>query len=137
MFQFISRKLMRWCVGPLLPALWVVNLLLVSHPVFRVLFILQNVFYLIAAIGSLLRRGGVQSRILFIPFYFVMVNAASLAAIVAYLRGDRLASWEKAETTRDPHESPERPARIQIVDGKKGCWYQGKRKGVENIERFT
>jgi biofilm PGA synthesis N-glycosyltransferase PgaC len=136
-FQFISRKLIRWCVGPLLPVLYVVNLLLIAHPIYLTLFVLQNVFYLLAAIGAVLRRGGVQSRILFIPFYFVMVNAASLAAIVAYVRGYRLASWEKAETTRDSQEDPEHTPRFRVVEGKKELWGPGKRKGIENIERFT
>ena len=136
-FQFISRKLIRWCVGPLLPVLYVVNLLLIGHPIYLTLFILQNIFYFFAAIGAVLRRGGVQSRVLFIPFYFVMVNAASLAAIVAYLRGDRLASWEKAETTRDSHEDSEHTPRFRVVEGKKELWGPGKRKGIENIERFT
>ncbi len=135
-FQFVSRKLIRWFVGPLLPALYIANLLLISHPVYLALFVLQNVFYLLAAIGALLRRGGVQSRVLFIPFYFVMVNAASLAAIVNYICGGRLTSWEKAETTRDSHHAEHVP-QLRVIEGNKELSCVGKRKEIENLERIT
>jgi cellulose synthase/poly-beta-1,6-N-acetylglucosamine synthase-like glycosyltransferase len=136
-FQFISRKLIRWCVGPLMPALYAANLLLLADPIFRALFVLQSAFYILALVGALLRRGGVQSKILFIPFYFVMVNAASVAAIVTYLGGDRLSSWEKAETTRDAHEDGGFAPKLRVIEGKKDLAYADKHKGVEKLERIT
>jgi biofilm PGA synthesis N-glycosyltransferase PgaC len=136
-FQFISRKLIRWCVGPLLPALYAANALLLADPVYRAMFVLQNIFYILAAVGALLRRGGVQSKILFVPFYFVMVNAASFAAIVTYLGGDRLSSWEKAETTRDTDERTGFTPKLRVIEGKKELSYAGKHKGVEKLERIT
>jgi cellulose synthase/poly-beta-1,6-N-acetylglucosamine synthase-like glycosyltransferase len=136
-FQFISRKLLRWCVGLLMPVLYAANLLLLADPVFRALFVLQNAFYVLAIVGALLRRGGFQSRVLFIPFYFVMVNAASVAAIVTYLGGDRLSSWEKAETTRDAHEHAGFAPKLRVIEGKKDLSYADKHKGVEKLERIT
>lgn len=136
-FQFISRKLIRWSVGPLMPVLYAANALLLADPIFRALFVLQNVFYVLAIAGALLRRGGVQSKILFIPFYFVMVNAASFAAIVTYLGGNRLASWEKAETTRDTDEHAGFAPRLRVIEGKKRVSYAGKPKSVEKLERIT
>lgn len=136
-FQFISRKLIRWCVGPLLPALYAANMLLLSDPFFRALFVLQSVFYILAIVGALLRRGGVQSKILFIPFYFVMVNAASFAAIVTYIGGDRLSSWEKAETTRDTDERTGFAPKLRVIEGNKELSYAGKHKSVEKLERIT
>jgi hypothetical protein len=79
----------------------------------------------------------VQSKILFIPFYFVMVNAASLAAIVTYLGGDRLSSWEKAETTRDTDERTGFVPKLRVIEGKKELSYAGKHKSVEKLERIT
>jgi len=136
-FQFISRKLIRWWVGPLLPVLYAANLLLIDQPVYRALFVLQNAFYVLAAVGALLRRGGVQSRVLFVPFYFVMVNAASLAAIVTFLCGDRLISWEKAETTREPGEEAFRTPRFRVIEGKKQPAVQPDKRSVENLEHIT
>ncbi len=136
-FQFISRKLIRWCVGPLMPVLYAANIPLLASPAFRALFVLQNAFYILAAAGALLRRGGVQSRILFIPFYFVMVNAASFAAIATYIGGNRLSLWEKAETTRDTGENAGFAPRLRVIEGKKELPYEGKHKGVEKLERIT
>ncbi len=136
-FQFISRKLLRWCVGPLMPVLYAANIPLLANPAFRALFVLQNVFYILAIAGALLRRGGVQSRILFIPFYFVMVNAASFAAIVTYIGGNRLSSWEKAETTRDTGEHAGFAPRLRVIEGKKDLSYTGKHKSAEKLERIT
>ncbi len=134
-FQFVSRKLLRWLVGPMLPVLFAANLLLVGTPFFLALFLLQSLFYVLAAAGGLLRRGGVQSKMLFVPFYFVMVNAASLAAIVTYLSGNRLSLWEKAETTRNA-EQPAPEPELRVIDGKKPP-YPEKTKGIENLERIT
>jgi poly-beta-1,6-N-acetyl-D-glucosamine synthase len=136
-FQFLSRKLIRWWIGPLLPVLYAASLVLLSHPACFALFVLQSLFYVLAIVGAILRRGGVQSRILFIPFYFVMVNAASFAAIMKYLCGGRLTSWEKAETTRDAHEQAVTAPRLRVIEGKKDLSYQGKHKGVEKLERIT
>jgi cellulose synthase/poly-beta-1,6-N-acetylglucosamine synthase-like glycosyltransferase len=136
-FQFISRKLIRWWVGPLLPVLYAANLLLLDHPFYRALFVLQNAFYVLAAVGALLRRGGVQSRVLFVPFYFVMVNAASFAAIVTYLCGDRMISWEKAETTREPGEGAFRTPRLRVIEGTKQPAGAPGAQGVENLEHIT
>lgn len=132
-FQFVSRKLLRWWVGALLPVLYIANILLLADPLFRVVFILQNLFYASAVAGAALRRGHVKSRILLIPFYFVMVNGAALAAIVTWLAGGRLASWEKAETTRHVEERPAAPASaLRVIEGQKKI--SGR---IEDFERIT
>lgn len=135
-FQFISRKLLRWWIGPLLPLLYITNVLLINDPVFRTLFILQNIFYVIAAIGALLRRGKIQSKFFFVPFYFVLVNAASLAAITTYLCGKRLSAWEKAETTRDVQEHACLRPHLTVIEGKKEYLYSEKRESIENLEKI-
>lgn len=136
-FQFVSRKLLRWLVGPMLPVLYAANLFLLKDPFFFTLFVLQSLFYIAAIVGGLLRRGGVQSRVLFVPFYFVMVNAAALAAIITYLGGNRLSSWEKAETTRDTGEQAAAEPKLRVIKGKKDLSYAEKAKGIKNLERIT
>ena len=135
-FQFISRKLLRWWIGPLLPLIYFTNLLLIDNPIFMTLFVLQNIFYISAAVGALLRRGRIQSKYLFVPFYFVLVNAASLAAITTYLSGRRLSSWEKAETTRDVQEHAFLRPHLTVIDGKKDYSYLEKRESMENLEKI-
>lgn len=136
-FQFVSRKLLRWCIGPMLPVLYVSNALLLGNRLFYILFILQNLFYVFAIAGAILRRGKVKLRIFLIPFYFVMVNAAALAAIATYICGRRLAAWEKAETTRDVQEHQLGVPRLRVIEGKKNLSYPEKQQGIENLEKIT
>ena len=135
-FQFFSRKMLRWWVGPMLPLLYVLNLALISDPVFFTIFLLQNLFYIFAAVGALLRRGSVQSRIFLVPFYFTIVNMAALAAIVTYFFGRRVSSWEKAETTRQVEHETLRHPRLRVISGRKAT-YSKPEKELENLERIT
>jgi biofilm PGA synthesis N-glycosyltransferase PgaC len=135
-FQFISRKLLRWWIGPMLPILYVSNLALIDEPFFFVCFLLQNLFYVFALVGALLRRGVVRSRIFLVPFYFVVVNAASLVAIVTYFAGRRFSSWEKAETTRDVENETLREPQLLVIPGNKAS-YEKANKELENLERIT
>ncbi len=136
-FQFVSRKLLRWYIGPVLPVLYVSNVLLLGDRLFYTLFVLQNLFYVFAIVGAILRRGKVRLRIFLIPFYFVMVNAAALAAIATYICGRRLTAWEKAETTRDVQEHQLVVPRLRIIEGKKNLSYPEKQEGIENLEKIT
>jgi len=136
-FQFVSRKLLRWLVGPMLPVLYAANLFLLNDPFFFTLFVLQSLFYVVAIVGGILRRGGVQSKALVLPFYFVMVNAAALAAIIKYLGGNRFSLWEKAETTRDAGDETAPGPKLRVIEGKKDHSYGEKTKGIENLERIT
>ncbi len=120
----------------MLPLLYVSNLALISDPVFLTLFLLQNLFYIFAAVGALLRRGSVKSRVFLVPFYFTIVNMAALAAIVTYFFGRRVSSWEKAETTREVEHETLRQPRLRVITGKKAT-YGKPEKEFENMERIT
>ena len=131
-FQFVSRKLLRWGVGATLPVVYAASIFLLDEPFFAVLFVLQNIFYLFAAIGALLRRGRVRTKIFFVPFYFVMVNAAAISAIFTYLTGGRLSSWEKAETTRHVEDHSFIEPALRVIEGRKKVT-----DPVEKYERIT
>jgi len=131
-FQFISRKLMRWCVGIALPVVYTASIFLLDEPFFMGFFILQNIFYIFAAIGAILRRGHVKTKIFFVPFYFIMVNAAATAAIFTFLSGGRLSSWEKAETTRNVEEDSFVEPVLKVIEGRKKL-----SDPIEKYERIT
>jgi hypothetical protein len=62
---------------------------------FRVLAFGQAAFYGAALIGWMLRRarlGG--SKVLYIPLYYCMANAASALALLDVARGKRIAMWK-------------------------------------------
>jgi biofilm PGA synthesis N-glycosyltransferase PgaC len=135
-FQFISRKLLRWWIGPMLPLLYLSNIALLGETPFFVIFLMQTLFYLLAAVGAMLRRGVVRSRLFLVPFYFVIVNIAAFAAIVTYFAGHRLSSWEKAETTRDVENGNLHQPHLRLIPGKRVSYGKAD-KELENLERIT
>ena len=94
--QLFSHKILRYLVVfPLLilflvsPFLWKVS------PLYQLATVMQVIFYSCAMLGLLLdkTRFG-QKKIFNIPFYFCMVNAASLVAIIKVLSGYQIKHWE-------------------------------------------
>jgi cellulose synthase/poly-beta-1,6-N-acetylglucosamine synthase-like glycosyltransferase len=136
-FQFISRKLLRWWIGPMLPLIFVANLLLANEPLFFGIFMLQTLFYILALMGFITGVEGKQSKIFYIPFYFVMVNAAALFAIVTYISGKRFSVWDKAETTRNINEPLVQRHNFEIVDNKDVFPPSSDKKWDKRFEKIT
>ncbi|KPK41325.1 MAG: hypothetical protein AMJ78_05790 [Omnitrophica WOR_2 bacterium SM23_29] len=99
-FQFIFHKFIRWLVLLFLIIIFVSNLFLLGHWFYQVTLFGQISFYLFALIGYLLQEKGTKIKIFNIPFYFCMVNLASLIGFLKFLSGGIKGTWEKAETTR-------------------------------------
>ena len=68
----------------------------------RALAAAQTAGYAVGAAGLRLRAPGVVGRVLALASYFVMVNAASAAAVVNLLRGRRITRWEPARVDAAP-----------------------------------
>jgi cellulose synthase/poly-beta-1,6-N-acetylglucosamine synthase-like glycosyltransferase len=101
LWQFISHKLIRWCVGAVLLVTLMSTIALArDHMFFAVFLALQLVCYLAAFGGWLMRRRESMPRALQVPFYFTMVNCAALMAMGRFVTGGRQVVWEKAESTR-------------------------------------
>ncbi len=126
-WQFVSHKLLRWSAGAILVALLASSAALArTSPWFAVFLALQLACYAAAFAGWLLRRRAVP-RVLYVPFYFTMVNAAALVALGRFVAGGRQATWEKAASTRVtpvdtggvghlPVEMAERGARRRLIE---------------------
>ncbi len=96
--QLLTRKvLLRTMVVPL-AVLTVLTPFLWSHGLFFRLVVVGEIeFYVLAAIGMLLRgRPVAKNRILALPGYFCLVNAASAKAVWDIVRGRRHERWEPA-----------------------------------------
>jgi cellulose synthase/poly-beta-1,6-N-acetylglucosamine synthase-like glycosyltransferase len=93
-FQMISHKLCRWLVPLELMLLFVLNFLLFDQGIFfKIFFVCQVLFYLLASTAFLVRR--LQDIMLFkIPFFFVVVNLSILVAWRDFLMGRRFVIWE-------------------------------------------
>jgi cellulose synthase/poly-beta-1,6-N-acetylglucosamine synthase-like glycosyltransferase len=111
-WQFVSHKLLRWCVGAMLLVLLASSVALAGRsPEYAAVLVLQLACYAAALAGWVARRHRRVPRVLYVPFYFAMVNWAALVAMSRYVSGHRQATWEKAASTRQA------PARAGFESG--------------------
>jgi cellulose synthase/poly-beta-1,6-N-acetylglucosamine synthase-like glycosyltransferase len=100
-FQYISRRLLRWVVCPLmLVALLVSNISLAvggTENYFYSFFLFgQLFFYLMAISGWVLVAVGRRAGLFTIPFYFVFMNYCLVKGFVRFLKGKHTVLWEKS-----------------------------------------
>lgn len=93
--ELLSHKVLRYAVPVFLACLLLASAALAPFSLFfAAVFALQACFYLAAAAGWLLERAGARVRLLALPHYFVLANAAVVLAFYKFLRGERYARWE-------------------------------------------
>lgn len=100
-FQYISHRVLRWTITPLLLILsFVLNLLIVvqsAEPLYVLLLVGQIGFYTLAIVGFILEKRQIRIKALFIPYYFCIMNYAVLAGLKRYFSNQQSAAWEKAK----------------------------------------
>lgn len=93
--ELLSHKVMRYLVPVFLALVLVSSAVLAPRSwFFTALLGGQALFYAAAALGWLVERFGVRSRVLALPHYFVLANLASAIAFYKFVRGERYARWE-------------------------------------------
>ncbi|RMD72833.1 MAG: glycosyltransferase family 2 protein [Bacteroidetes bacterium] len=97
-FQYVSHRLLRWTLAPLaLPVVFVSNAALVGlHPIYTLLFVGQSAFYALALAGKLLAHRPLRFKLLFVPYYFCVMNYAVYRGFFRLLSGKQSVLWEKA-----------------------------------------
>ncbi|MFD1257350.1 glycosyltransferase family 2 protein [Mucilaginibacter terrae] len=100
-FQYVSHRVLRWTVTPFLMILaLLLNIVIVvtgGSMLYHILLIGQLAFYIASLAGWLLERREIKVKILFIPYYFCMMNYAVIRGIFRYLAGGQSAAWEKSK----------------------------------------
>jgi cellulose synthase/poly-beta-1,6-N-acetylglucosamine synthase-like glycosyltransferase len=91
-FQLLVHKVLRYVLFIPLAAALVCSALLAGHPLYAAFFVLQSAAYALAAIGWL-SGGRIRWRVVFVPFYFSLINLAAGAALIGFLRGERQVMW--------------------------------------------
>jgi cellulose synthase/poly-beta-1,6-N-acetylglucosamine synthase-like glycosyltransferase len=91
LFFFLSHKAGRLLVPAALIAAAVSNLRLLGVPAYRVLMVLQIAFYLLVVLGGIWQ---LRPKILRLPYYFCMINAATLVGIYRVVRGRQDLVWK-------------------------------------------
>ena len=99
-FQYVSHRVLRWTLCPLLlPVIFFLNIWICINTgsiLFILFLILQILFYSFAAIGWVLANKNVKSRMLYIPYYFVFMNASVYLGFIRYMKKNQSVLWEKA-----------------------------------------
>lgn len=92
-WMLVSHKLLRWLVPVFLLAVLALNTLLLGEASYQVVFVAQLIFYSAAFAGLLLHRRRQLGIFLYLPFYFCLVNLASLRGICDAFRGATYTTW--------------------------------------------
>lgn len=103
-FQYISHRVLRWTLTPLLLLLIIpINFMLAlneglwSFGIFSLLFWGQILFYAAALLGWFLENRHIRLKILFIPYYFFIMNLSVFLGFGRYLKGNQSVNWERAK----------------------------------------
>jgi len=103
-FQYISHRVLRWTIAPLaLPFIFLLNLLLAflegfnSFTFYTLLFWVQIVFYLAALMGWYLENRNIKIKVLFVPYYFFIMNLSVFLGFRRFIKGRQTVNWERAK----------------------------------------
>lgn len=97
-FQYISHRVLRWTVAPvLLPLLFVLNAILYQTKSFyQPILVLQFVFYAAAIAGWIFENRSIRLKVFFVPYYFCLMNIAMYAGFLRLTGKKQSVLWEKA-----------------------------------------
>ena len=98
-FQYYSHRVLRWTVTPFLMILMFITsgLLSVHGNAFQQsLFGLQALFYASAFAGYMAETKNIRIKLLYVPFYFCMMNWCVIAGLKRHLKKQQSGVWEKA-----------------------------------------
>lgn len=97
-FLYTSHRVLRWSIAAFsLPFIFVLNMFLLDKGwIYQILFLGQVLFYLMAFVGWYLQSKKIKVKVLFVPYYFTMMNYAVFAGFLRWLKGSQKATWERA-----------------------------------------
>ena len=98
-FQYISHRVLRWTVTPVaLLFVLLLNIFLIPvSSLYAVLMALQVIFYFSAFTGWILENKKMKVKLLFIPYYFFIMNYAVFMGFGRYLKKSQSVNWERAK----------------------------------------
>lgn len=103
-FQYISHRVLRWTLTPILLLLIIpANIILAFNAgfdqvnLYNVLLAGQLVFYCSALLGWFLENRKIKVKVLFIPYYFFIMNLSVYLGFKRYMKGNQSVKWERAK----------------------------------------
>ncbi|MEH6680481.1 MAG: glycosyltransferase family 2 protein [Sediminicola sp.] len=103
-FQYISHRVLRWTITPL-------SLLLLiplsaslafkegfhGFQFYTMFFWLQIALYVSALLGWLLENNATRIKVLFVPYYFFIMNLSVVIGFFRFLNNNQSVNWERAK----------------------------------------
>ena len=103
-FQYISHRVLRWTLAPLSLLLMLISgfILALGEGIFgcsffSILFWLQILFYLAALLGWYLENRSIRLKLLFVPYYFFIMNLSVFLGLIRFIKGSQSVNWERAK----------------------------------------
>jgi cellulose synthase/poly-beta-1,6-N-acetylglucosamine synthase-like glycosyltransferase len=104
-FQYISHRVLRWTLAPLgLLLILIFNLIIVLNcgiinfnNIYVWIFWAQILFYLAALLGWYFENKKIKIKLLFIPYYFFIMNLSVYLGVIRFLKGKQTVKWERAK----------------------------------------
>lgn len=99
-FQYISHRVLRWTLTPLMLFLLLpVNLILAlsGNPFYIGTLTLQLLFYVAAYAGYRMERRNLRNKLLFIPYYFIFMNVNVIRGFFYLNKNKGNGAWSKAK----------------------------------------
>jgi cellulose synthase/poly-beta-1,6-N-acetylglucosamine synthase-like glycosyltransferase len=94
-WQFFSHKLLRLIVPLMLGLVFMASLALINNAIYRIIFWLQCIFYLLAILGLIFKQ---KTKIFDVPYMFCLMNTAAVAGFIQFITGSHDVLWQKAST---------------------------------------
>lgn len=109
-FQYISHRVLRWTITPFLLLLaFVLNgLIIYKNPslLYNTIWITQLLFYTLALVGFIVERRNLKLKVVFVPYYFCVMNYSVIAGIFRFMKNEQKVVWEKAERRKNLDSKP-------------------------------
>ena len=103
-FQYISHRVLRWTLTPLsllllIPVSFILALNegLLYFGLYSLLFWLQMLFYVTALTGWFLENKSIKVKLLFVPYYFFIMNLSVVLGFFRYMKKSQSVNWERAQ----------------------------------------
>jgi cellulose synthase/poly-beta-1,6-N-acetylglucosamine synthase-like glycosyltransferase len=94
-WALFSHKVLRWVLPFLLIGFFISNLLLLGHPLYRLVFLCQLAFYCWAALGFLFRERMQRVRYALVGYFLVAMHVAFLVGFWRYLTRQTDSTWQR------------------------------------------
>lgn len=103
-FQYISHRVLRWTITPLCLILLVpISGFLVLRDgvldfgLYSTFFWIQVFMYVAALIGWVLENRSVRTKVLFVPYYFFIMNLSVVIGFFRFINKNQSVNWERAK----------------------------------------